>query len=190
MDFCFRTFAALFLLFGATTGAPVSSPPGAWADVRTRSQELYHDARRALLEALKESKAADDAITKIGWIESEDKCDPENLRKAPESCLAKIFTVSLSYSSALERFSNKESCPKLARTLIPTLGKLQKAMANVTTFSVPPVVTTGQTISSWEQEGLCLYTLNRLHSFSILTARIFAVGNPAHHMADSPQKCA
>uniref|UniRef100_A0A3B5KQ17 Uncharacterized protein n=1 Tax=Takifugu rubripes TaxID=31033 RepID=A0A3B5KQ17_TAKRU len=70
-------------------------------------------------------------------------------------------------------------------------GKLSKVGQNNETVSFPdPQVTTGQTISSWEQEGLCLYTLNRLHSFSILTARIFAVGNPAHHMDDSPQKCA
>lgn len=52
----------------------------------------------------------------------------------------KIFTVSRSYSSALERFTREGRCAKLARTLIPTLNKLQKAMTDVTTLNVPPVV--------------------------------------------------
>lgn len=35
-------------------------------------------------QAHKESKVVYDASTKIGWIESEDKCDPETLKMAPE----------------------------------------------------------------------------------------------------------
>lgn len=38
------------MLFGATTGAPGSSLQAAWADVRTRSQELHRDTRHVLLE--------------------------------------------------------------------------------------------------------------------------------------------
>lgn len=46
----------------------------------------------------------------------------------------------MSYSSALERFSKEGSCAKFSRTLTPTLSKLQKAMTNVTTLNIPPVV--------------------------------------------------
>lgn len=35
-------------------------------------------------QASEESNDDDDASTNIGWIESEDKCDPETLKKAPE----------------------------------------------------------------------------------------------------------
>lgn len=35
-------------------------------------------------QARKDSRDIDDASTEIGWIESEDKCDPETLKKAPE----------------------------------------------------------------------------------------------------------
>lgn len=42
----------------------------------------------------------------------------------------------------------------------------------------------------WEEQPLCLYTLERLYSFSILTARVFAAGNPAHHTAGLAHRCA
>lgn len=44
-------------------------------------------------------------------------------------------------------------------------------------------------IDQWEEDLLCHYTMDRLFSFSILTARIFAVGDPAHHTDGSAQKC-
>lgn len=45
-------------------------------------------------------------------------------------------------------------------------------------------------VQRWEEELLCFYTLDRLFSFSILAARVFAVGDPAHHALGSPQMCA
>ncbi|MEQ2160359.1 hypothetical protein GOODEAATRI_032895, partial [Goodea atripinnis] len=46
-----------------------------------------------------------------------------------------------------------------------------------------------QPVEQWKEPLLCRYTLDRLFSFSILTARVFAVGDPAHHSEGSSQKC-
>uniref|UniRef100_A0A3P9H967 Uncharacterized protein n=1 Tax=Oryzias latipes TaxID=8090 RepID=A0A3P9H967_ORYLA len=46
-----------------------------------------------------------------------------------------------------------------------------------------------QPIEHWKEPLLCHYTLDRLFSFSILTARVFAAGDPAQHTASSAQKC-
>uniref|UniRef100_A0A3P9KNX5 Uncharacterized protein n=1 Tax=Oryzias latipes TaxID=8090 RepID=A0A3P9KNX5_ORYLA len=42
---------------------------------------------------------------------------------------------------------------------------------------------------NWYEPFLCHYTLDRVFSFSILTARVFAAGDPAQHTASSAQKC-
>uniref|UniRef100_A0A3Q0RW82 Uncharacterized protein n=1 Tax=Amphilophus citrinellus TaxID=61819 RepID=A0A3Q0RW82_AMPCI len=44
-------------------------------------------------------------------------------------------------------------------------------------------------IQQWEKPYLCYYTLDRLFSFSILTARVFALGDPARHTSGTAQKC-
>lgn len=41
----------------------------------------------------------------------------------------------------------------------------------------------------WQEALLCRYTMDRLFSFSILVARVFAVGDPAHHAKSSVQNC-
>uniref|UniRef100_A0A3Q2XN73 Uncharacterized protein n=1 Tax=Hippocampus comes TaxID=109280 RepID=A0A3Q2XN73_HIPCM len=44
-------------------------------------------------------------------------------------------------------------------------------------------------IGTWKEDLLCQYILDRLFSFSILTARVFAVGHPAHHSQGGAHKC-
>lgn len=48
---------------------------------------------------------------------------------------------------------------------------------------------TTEHIPRWQEKLLCHYTLDRLFSFSILTARVFAVGDPAGHAVGPTQKC-
>lgn len=45
------------------------------------------------------------------------------------------------------------------------------------------------TIPEWEKPYLCHYILDRLFSFSIFTARVLSVGDPAHHTDGTTQKC-
>lgn len=43
---------------------------------------------------------------------------------------------------------------------------------------------------TWMRDTLCTsYTFDRLFSFSILTARVFALGDPIRHTDESAQKC-
>uniref|UniRef100_A0A665SY94 Uncharacterized protein n=1 Tax=Echeneis naucrates TaxID=173247 RepID=A0A665SY94_ECHNA len=46
-----------------------------------------------------------------------------------------------------------------------------------------------QDTARWEEALLCQYTMDRLFSFSTLTARVFAAGDPAHHAEGSAQRC-
>uniref|UniRef100_A0A3Q1JU52 Uncharacterized protein n=1 Tax=Anabas testudineus TaxID=64144 RepID=A0A3Q1JU52_ANATE len=46
-----------------------------------------------------------------------------------------------------------------------------------------------QAIPFWQESLLCHYTMDRLFSFSILTARVFAVGDPSGHTEGSAQRC-
>lgn len=50
-----------------------------------------------------------------------------------------------------------------------------------------PGVTTP--VPNWQKGLLCRYVLDRLFSFSILTARVFAVGDPAGHSVTLNQIC-
>uniref|UniRef100_A0A3B4BK30 Uncharacterized protein n=1 Tax=Periophthalmus magnuspinnatus TaxID=409849 RepID=A0A3B4BK30_9GOBI len=46
-------------------------------------------------------------------------------------------------------------------------------------------------IQSWQKPLVCSYTMERLFSFSILTARVFSVGDPANHaeIHNTTKKC-
>uniref|UniRef100_A0A8C4NSJ7 Uncharacterized protein n=1 Tax=Dicentrarchus labrax TaxID=13489 RepID=A0A8C4NSJ7_DICLA len=84
-----------------------------------------------------------------------------------------IHDVLMSYNSLMKRLEQFSSCARFASKVMPHIS-------NEETHPMMP---------RWEQNLLCRYTLDRLFSFSILTARVFAVGDPAHHADGSAQKC-
>ncbi|MEQ2199096.1 hypothetical protein XENOCAPTIV_024625, partial [Xenoophorus captivus] len=111
-------------------------------------------------------------------------------------CVEKIFGVLMSYSSAVERISSFESCSEFTGALKPALKKLHRDMSKCVRSlggkqEKEPSVTNkeAQPVEQWKEPLLCRYTLDRLFSFSILTARVFAVGDPAHHSEGSSHKC-
>lgn len=135
-----------------------------------------------------------------------------------QTCLSKILSVSRTYSSALQMLSSFESCAAFAKKLLPALTQLQGDMANMCvklddrsevsqikallrkqhvrhadfniSFSFLALqVSSYENVAWWRQEPLCIHTLERLYSFSTLTARVFAVGNPAHHTAGPAHNC-
>uniref|UniRef100_A0A8D3CC54 Uncharacterized protein n=1 Tax=Scophthalmus maximus TaxID=52904 RepID=A0A8D3CC54_SCOMX len=85
-----------------------------------------------------------------------------------------MLGVLTSYNALVERVSGFESLAC-------------KEFANVSEEETP-VTPRWQVTPHW-QDLQCNYTRNRLFSFSILTARVFAVGDPAHHAESSAQKC-
>lgn len=48
-------------------------------------------------------------------------------------------------------------------------------------FQQDSSINRARTTKAWEAELLCHYTMQRLYSFSIFTARVFAMGDPANH---------
>uniref|UniRef100_A0A3Q3KYB6 Uncharacterized protein n=1 Tax=Mastacembelus armatus TaxID=205130 RepID=A0A3Q3KYB6_9TELE len=89
-----------------------------------------------------------------------------------------------SYKSAVERVGGFQSCSEFVSKVKPVMQKLHKDMNTCVNSRE------GMTNEKhWQEALLCHYTLDRLFSFSILTARVFAVGDPAHHAQGSVQKC-
>uniref|UniRef100_A0A3Q2CRQ7 Uncharacterized protein n=1 Tax=Cyprinodon variegatus TaxID=28743 RepID=A0A3Q2CRQ7_CYPVA len=85
-----------------------------------------------------------------------------------------LLSVLTSYHYTVERISAFEGCSKVKTTLKPEHHVKREEP---------------QPVDQWLQDSMCSYTLERLFSFSILTARVFAVGDPARHSVGLAQKC-
>uniref|UniRef100_A0A8C2ZR66 Uncharacterized protein n=1 Tax=Cyclopterus lumpus TaxID=8103 RepID=A0A8C2ZR66_CYCLU len=79
-----------------------------------------------------------------------------------------ILNVLTSYISAVETVAGFQSC-----------SELESHTSKEVTHP----------ITQFEEELMCHHILDRLFSFSIVSARVFAVGDPAHHTEGSAQKC-
>uniref|UniRef100_A0A4W6FAR0 Uncharacterized protein n=1 Tax=Lates calcarifer TaxID=8187 RepID=A0A4W6FAR0_LATCA len=95
-----------------------------------------------------------------------------------------ILSVLTGYISAVERVSGFQSCSAFASKVKPVMQKLHKDMSkcSISKEETEPIL-------DWQEALLCHYTMDRLFSFSILTARVFAVGDPTHHAEGSAQTC-
>ncbi|XP_037629211.1 uncharacterized protein LOC119490069 [Sebastes umbrosus] len=199
MCVCSRTLAALLWLFAAACCAPAGQPVhDACVDVRRSSLELNDIAHTVSIEARNGSKDVTDFTTALVWMEAKDMCDPETLKQKSETCLGKMLDVLTSYRSAVERLAGFESCSESVIKVTNKLHKLHQDMSkcvrskksgtdhqkesNSRKEDIQPV-------DLWEEALLCHYTMDRLFSFSIFTARVFAVGDPAHHTEGSAQRC-
>uniref|UniRef100_A0A3Q2V035 Uncharacterized protein n=1 Tax=Haplochromis burtoni TaxID=8153 RepID=A0A3Q2V035_HAPBU len=118
--------------------------------------------------------------TLLVWMNSKDMCDPGTLKQESLPCFGKIIKVLDRYRSLVRRISEFESCSEFASQVVPVINKLHTDV----TKSVEEV-----TIPEWEKPYLCHYILDRLFSFSIFTARVLSVGDPAHHTEGTTQKC-
>ncbi|CAG6021825.1 unnamed protein product, partial [Menidia menidia] len=112
-------------------------------------------------------------------------------------CVKKIYSLLAEYNSSLHRISGFPNCSKFANmvktaveTLHENMGKCVKTLGEKThekeSHTTPGITKTTQ---GWQKLYLCRHTLERLFSFSILTARVFAVGDPARHAEASAHKC-
>ncbi|KAK5924418.1 hypothetical protein CgunFtcFv8_001287 [Champsocephalus gunnari] len=190
MMLCFS--AVLWLLVAAAWGSPIGllvheEPCLA---VRNSSLQLNQLARTAAREARNGSNNIDDFTSDLAWIETKDLCDPETLKHNPETCLEKLLHVSSSYRSAVKRVSEFEKCSKFASKLQPAMLKLQRDMRRCVGARARGGAHLPQqpsdwleAVERWQEASLCRFTLDRLFSFSVLTARVFAVGDPSLHAA-------
>uniref|UniRef100_A0AAV2LZH1 Peptidase metallopeptidase domain-containing protein n=1 Tax=Knipowitschia caucasica TaxID=637954 RepID=A0AAV2LZH1_KNICA len=115
--------------------------------------------------------------TSIGWMEGQDQCDPGTLRLNPERCINKMLNVLTSYQSFVKSLSEFTSCP-VAHQMNPVLLQLHEDMSRCvksrTEYNHHEDHISErkfQGFDNWTMELLCKYTMERLFSFSILTAR-------------------
>eukprot|EP00064_Thunnus_orientalis_P015733 superscaffoldBa00002975_g15790 len=195
MAFVFATFAAVFLLLNAASCAPAGLQD-ACADVRNSSMELNRIAKIVSVQARNGSKDLADFSTSLVWMRADDMCDPETLKLKSTTCTERMFKALTSYNSVVETVARFPSCSEFVSKVKPALDKLHEDMSRcvkskgVTHDQQGSHTSEEETISQWEKPLLCQYTLDRLFSFSILTARVFAVGDPANHATEgSAQKC-
>uniref|UniRef100_A0A3Q2NZI3 Uncharacterized protein n=1 Tax=Fundulus heteroclitus TaxID=8078 RepID=A0A3Q2NZI3_FUNHE len=99
-----------------------------------------------------------------------------------------IFGALTSYTSAVKMISAFESCSELTSAVQPALNDLSDPAV---CFQQEHHVREEKLKDDehWKESYLCSYALDRLFSFSVLTARVFAVGDPARHSGGSAQQC-
>uniref|UniRef100_A0A668T9N9 Uncharacterized protein n=1 Tax=Oreochromis aureus TaxID=47969 RepID=A0A668T9N9_OREAU len=105
------------------------------------------------------------------------------------SCFFLLQTISsflLLKHYLLRRISEFENCSEFASQVMPVINKLHK---DVTKCADSKGDWGAEKVSLWEKPYLCHYTLDRLFSFSIFTARVLSVGDPVHHTNGTTQKC-
>uniref|UniRef100_A0A8C6VXJ9 Uncharacterized protein n=1 Tax=Nothobranchius furzeri TaxID=105023 RepID=A0A8C6VXJ9_NOTFU len=86
-----------------------------------------------------------------------------------------------------------DSCSEFTSIVKPALRKLHRDMSKCVRSlggkHEKVMKDEIKTVDQWKEAFLCHYVLDRVFSFSILAARVFAVGHPAHHDEGSSQKC-
>ncbi|KAJ0064429.1 hypothetical protein NL108_006452 [Boleophthalmus pectinirostris] len=185
-------FASFFLLFVSASCSPTGHRHhGACTDVQKSALEFNAIAKKAVSNIPKDIRPFS---TSLAWMEAQDQCDPGTLRLAPESCIKKMLDVLTSYESFVKTEVDLKGCAG-AREVQPVLNKLHNHMSRCvksrTEYHHHKVDHTHEKLEDWQRPLLCNYTIERLFSFSILTARVFSVGDPANHAepterADSP----
>ncbi|XP_078806390.1 uncharacterized protein LOC144994062 [Oryzias latipes] len=196
MDFCHTTVVILLAVLTASSGAPFGAHD-ACEVVRDSSLVLSYIAKNASEEVKKGSTDQANFSSKLAFMQASDMCDPDSLRHKSMPCVGKIFKTLKSYSSAVKRISGFQSCMKPARKVEHALEKLQTDMRKCVktlgglrdSLNLVNSEEDTQPIEHWKEPLLCSYTLDRLFSFSVFTARVFAAGDPAQHTASSAQKC-
>ncbi|KAK7884407.1 hypothetical protein WMY93_027530 [Mugilogobius chulae] len=179
----------------------------AHTQIQGKGGQLVRTCRKTLREspALKRGLKANKALKgfkpfskPFDWMEAKDQCDPGTLRLTPEPCIKKMLDVLSSYKSFVSFLAELKSCP-VAAEVVPVLRQLHKDMSSCvrsrTEYHPHHKVDhiNFKSTEFWKEGLLCDYTMERLFSFSILTARVFSVGDPVNHAAptepaDSP-KC-
>uniref|UniRef100_A0AAQ4QG39 Uncharacterized protein n=1 Tax=Gasterosteus aculeatus aculeatus TaxID=481459 RepID=A0AAQ4QG39_GASAC len=91
-----------------------------------------------------------------------------------------MLNVLGTYISEVERVAGFPSCSESVRKVKPLMQKVLKDMHKCVSTKL---------VRNHPRDLRCYYIMDRLFSFSILSARVFAVGDPAHHTDGSAQNC-
>ncbi|XP_021423044.1 uncharacterized protein LOC110492907 [Oncorhynchus mykiss] len=184
----FITVVGLLAVFTVTLGAPVNQTVGiSWNEVTEGSLKLNELAKRLLTEELSHLKNVEIVVKGPRvLVEATDKCDPKNLRADSMPCLKKMVFALKNYSTVFGIISQfKNNCAKTGKMVNTVVKKLLLDLKEPHPHSEEK----WQEVKSWEEPGLCRDNIEKLFSFSILMARVFAPGDPAKHIMDSPKYC-
>ncbi|KAG5838143.1 hypothetical protein ANANG_G00220650 [Anguilla anguilla] len=162
-------------------GAPIIN----WDRCTEISVRLNQLAKHLAKEVLDGSRGLiHDISEQVVLVEPSDMCDPAGLKIDSKPCLQKIITALGNYSRIFRKEelflgSNREMAWKVSVTVSDFLGQL----------GAQEPEGLGSDIHAWMQDDLAQYSVERLLSFSILVARVFAAGNPAAHDDAPPTYC-
>ncbi|KAJ8016854.1 hypothetical protein DPEC_G00011670 [Dallia pectoralis] len=178
MFLSFATVVTILSVFTGALSAPINQPVGiSWNSIKEGSLKLNHLAKRFLIEEFSHLKTVEtDVKMPRVVVEASDKCDPTNLRVDSMPCFRKMVSALKNYRTVFGTISQfKKNCKNVGTTVSNVVTELLIHMKE----SSPEE--NWSTVHSWEEAGLCHDSLEKLFSFSILMARVFAPGDPAKH---------
>uniref|UniRef100_A0A3P8ZF41 Uncharacterized protein n=1 Tax=Esox lucius TaxID=8010 RepID=A0A3P8ZF41_ESOLU len=180
MFLSFTTVVTLLSIFTGGFSAPVNQTAGiSWNKIKEGSLKLNNLAKRLLIEEFSHLKTVErDVKMPTVVVEARDKCDPTNLRLDSMPCFRKMVSALKNYRTVFGTISQfKKNCKKVGKTVNKVVKELLIDMKD----SSPDSDENWSTVHSWEEPGLCHDSIEKLFSFSILMARVFAPGDPAKH---------
>ncbi|TSP79460.1 ORM1-like protein 2 [Bagarius yarrelli] len=171
----FRQLALVAAMLVCALGAPVRVTETNYTEGKVLALKLNENARLLYgqVETTNEVAAVSDPPL---MIRSEDNCDPDNLNVKPEVCLSRVALALKNYS----RIFGDGGIFQSQNTKCNKWRANAKAVAEVTTqilevLKEPAEPLAPMLIDNWMTEGyLCRDSVERLYSFSIITARVFS----------------
>ncbi|XP_041712405.1 uncharacterized protein LOC121545711 [Coregonus clupeaformis] len=183
MHLPFTTVVSLLAVFTVAFGAPVNQPVGIiWNNVTEGSLKLNELAKILLTEELSHLKTVERVVKGPRvLVESTDKCDPKNLRADSKPCLEKMVSALKNYCTVFGIISQfKNNCAEVGKKVNTVVKELLFELKEPHPYSEE----NWPEVERWEEPGLCRDNIEKLFSFSILMARVFAPGDPATHIMD------
>ncbi|KAL6483100.1 hypothetical protein MHYP_G00079720 [Metynnis hypsauchen] len=175
---CLAIVAALVaLVFECAHGAPAGARTKRHLDYsagRTLATQLNEKARYLYREVEIPNELAVVSDPPL-MIRPEDKCDPDSLQSNAEPCLSKVILALKNYSRIFgdnglfrEEYTKCSKWRASATDVFNVTTQLLHALKEKVEAQEP------LKLEKWMSEGfLCRDSVDRLYSFSILTARIF-----------------
>ncbi|KAI5095542.1 hypothetical protein C0J45_13972 [Silurus meridionalis] len=156
-------------------GAPVRVTDPNYSEGKSLAMKLNQKARYLYEEVETPNMVAAVSDPPL-MIRPEDKCDPESLKAKPEICLSRVVLALKNYSrifgdSGLFQGYNTK-CDKW-RANATAIAEVTEQILEA--LQEPSETPTPIMIDNWMTEGyLCRDSVQRLYSFSIVTARVFS----------------
>ncbi|XP_026800760.1 interleukin-23 subunit alpha-like [Pangasianodon hypophthalmus] len=170
-----QQFALVAVMLACALGAPVRVPEMNYTEGKTLALKLNEKARRLYEEVETPTEVAAVSDPPL-MIRSEDKCDPESLKTNPETCMSRVVLALKNYSrifgdSGIFQGQNTK-CDKWRANATVVAEVMEQILEALKEPSDPP---TPLMMDNWMTEGyLCRDSVERLYSFSIMTARVFS----------------